>query len=92
MPKDSCTKNHQMPKDVIPIVNKLRALEFVACVNPGIFKPSSKKNGIKVIGFDDVKKSYIVKVYMPGFEQRLYVKPKEGEKDYHKRAIENIFY
>jgi len=92
VPKHSCTKNHQMPKAVVPIVNALRDLEFVVCVNPSSFKPSSKPKGVHLIGHDDVKKSYIVKVNVAGFEQRLYVRPKDGKEDYHKKAIENISY
>jgi hypothetical protein len=92
VPKDGCTKNHQIPKDVVAIVKKLRNLEFVACVNTSSFKPSSKKNGIEVIGYDDIKKTYNVKVNVPGFEQRLHVRPKDGERKCHKKAIENAFY
>ncbi|MEK0337365.1 MAG: hypothetical protein QQN41_08020 [Nitrosopumilus sp.] len=90
-PKRNCGK-HKIPKDVISIINKFKGLAFVACVNTPGFKPSNKKKGINVIGFDDVKNSYIVRVNVLDYEQKVYVRIKDEKKDNYKEAIENISY
>ena len=91
-PSKNCSKNHKIPKDVIPIIEKFKGLAFVACVNTPGFKHSNKKNGINVIGFDDIKNSYIVRVHVPGYEQKVYVRIKGEKKDNYEKAIENISY
>jgi len=91
-PSKNCSKNHKIPKDVIPIIGKLKSLAFVACVNTPGFQPSNKAKGIKVVGFDDIKNSYNVKVFVKDYEQRLYVRIKGEKKDRYKVAIENTSY
>ncbi len=91
-PNRNCGKNHKMPKDLIPIINKLKKLEFVANVNTPGFKPANKPKGINVTGFDDLKNSYILKVYVAGFEQKIYVQIKGGKKEYYEKALKNTFY
>ena len=88
----SCSNKHKIPKEFLTIATNIRNLDFVVSVGTSPYIHSNKKNGIKVIGFDDIDKNYIVKVYVPGFEQRLLLKIKGGKKDYHEKAIENIFY
>lgn len=92
VPHKGCSKNHKIPKDVIPIMVKFRSLEFVACVNTSGFKPSNKKNGINVIGFDDIKNSYLVRVYVSSYEQKVYIRIKGEKKNDYIKAIENISY
>ena len=91
-PNKGCSKKHKIHKDAIPIMNKLRSLEFVACINTPGFTPSNKKNGIDVIGFDDIKNSYIVKAYLKDYMQKFYVKIKDERKDNDEETIRNVFY
>ncbi len=88
----NCGKSHKMHKDAIPIKIALEKLAFVSNVNSPGFKPSNKPRKIDVRYFESNKNSYFVKVHLKGFMQIFYVQIKGEEEDYHKKAIENIFY
>ena len=91
-PGKNCGK-HKMHEDAVPIKLRLEKLTFVANVNSPLFKHSNKPEGIDVRYFDGGKNSYLVKVYLKGFMQIFYVRIKgKKEEDYHKKAIENVFY
>ncbi len=94
-------KKHNMPRELVPVVDKLNSLEFVVCIGTGIFSQARKKNEINIIGFDDSTNSYVIKVSGIKYEQKLFVKvclPKECEEleeqynkiNNSKEKIENI--
>jgi len=78
----NCNKKHNIPRELVPVLNKLNSLEFVVCVGTSTFSQARKKNNINIIGFDDSTSSYVVKVSGDKYEQKLFVKvhiPKECE-------------
>ena len=83
----SCSNRHKIPKDLIPIMARIKSLDFVVCVGTSPYITSNKKRGIRVIGFDDIKKTYRVNVSVRDYEQKLHVKIKGEKKDHYKEKI-----
>jgi len=83
-------RKHNMPRELVPVLDKLKNLEFVVQVGVERFNRAREKNKINIVGFDDSTSSYVVKVSGNKYEQKLFVKvhiPKECEeveKEYNK--------
>ena len=78
----TCNRKHNMPRELIPVYDRLNNLEFVVCIGTGTFGHTRKRNELNIIGFDDLTSSYLIRVSGNKYKQKFYVKveiPEECE-------------
>lgn len=82
---------YKTPKEFVSIIKDIKKLEFVVSVGAQSFRASRRKKEIKIVGFDELRQSYVINMFGKKYEQKLFVKVDRRKKEYEE-IIKKLFY
>lgn len=80
--KGKCNLNYNIPKEISGVLSRLEKLDFVQHIRFGAFRNTKNEKGIRIVGYDEKTRNYIVNVKVDKYEQRLFIQVDEQKEDY----------